>query len=280
VRELYRIDLGEPAILQFHGPDAVRFLNGQVTQDVRLLTSENKVLPSCVTDAKGRLQFRISLTGVDGYLWICGASEQAGELAARITRYLIADDVETADLTGMWRLVHFTGKPLNVPAGVIIRESKRFGVSGTDWFFRKDADIIFPEEFTFLEGDALEDYRITHGVPNWGRELIEGMMLSEARLDESDISYQKGCYVGQEVISRIKSVGKVNKLLTRFLLPAGVSTSGGDLVDALGAPAGTITSVSPLAKSGMYVALGFVKRGVTSSFMMGADGERFPVQRI
>lgn len=57
-----RIDCGVPALLEFRGPDAVRFLNGQLTQDVRLVAGGKVSLPACVTDAKGRLQFRVWLT--------------------------------------------------------------------------------------------------------------------------------------------------------------------------------------------------------------------------
>ena len=56
-----RIDLGTPALLEFRGPDAVRFLNGQLTQDVRRVVGGKMSRPSCVTDAKGKLQFRVSV---------------------------------------------------------------------------------------------------------------------------------------------------------------------------------------------------------------------------
>ncbi|RYD47208.1 MAG: hypothetical protein EOP85_05925, partial [Verrucomicrobiaceae bacterium] len=56
------VDLGTPALLEFRGPDAVRFLNGQLTQDVRKVVGGKTTLPSCVTDAKGKLQFRIRIT--------------------------------------------------------------------------------------------------------------------------------------------------------------------------------------------------------------------------
>jgi tRNA-modifying protein YgfZ len=72
VSEVFRIDLGCPAILEFRGPDAVRFLNGQLTQDVRRVVGGKISLFSCVTDAKGRLQFRVTLMeSGDGALWVC-----------------------------------------------------------------------------------------------------------------------------------------------------------------------------------------------------------------
>ena len=89
------VNFGVPALLEFRGPDAVRFLNGQLTQDVRRVANSAVSLPSCVTDAKGKLQFRVTLADRgDGALWLACPADQADGLETRLTRYLIADDVE------------------------------------------------------------------------------------------------------------------------------------------------------------------------------------------
>lgn len=273
---MHRIDFGHPALLEFRGPDAVRYLNGQLTQDVRRVVGGQISLPSCVTDAKGRLQFRITLTeGLDGALWIEGAAEWTEALEARLTRYLIADDVEPADLTGRYGLTHFTGPVADAPEGVISRKSNRFGVDGTDWWTPagfKD----WPEKIDPAEPSMLEDLRITRMVPVWGRELVEGMLPPEALLEATDISYHKGCYIGQEVISRIKSAGKVNRQLSRFRFNETIEVVPGPLEGEAGAVAGEITSVSPLAHEGSRFALGFVKRGAGDLFYRTADGMRVP----
>jgi folate-binding protein YgfZ len=194
------------------------------------------------------------------------------ELEGRLTRYLIADDVEVSVLTGKWSLVHFTGTPSPAPAGVVVRESARFNRAGTDWWIPAGIEIGMPEGFPLLEGDSLEAFRITNGIPAWGRELIEGMLPPEAGLDATDISYRKGCYIGQEVISRIKSAGKVNRRLVCMALNPAISTEGLMLVDAAGAPAGQLTSISPLAANGVRAALGYVKRGVEQVSIVTPDG--------
>ena len=270
-----------PALLEFRGPDAVRFLNGQLTQDVRRVAGAGISLPSCVTDAKGRLQYRVTLTGTDdGALWVTGMAEWAEGLEARLTRYLIADDVEVADLTGRYALAHFTGPVTDVPAGVIARESTRFGIAGTDCWIPVDLPFQFPEELNLLGDDELEALRIRNGVAAWGRELTEGMLPPEAGLDETDISYHKGCYIGQEVISRIKSAGKVNKRLARFSIPADVPAMIGPLVNSEGAASGELTSISPQAKGDLRDALGYVKRGASEFFLKTADGATHPVKIV
>jgi folate-binding protein YgfZ len=225
-----KAELGEkPGALEFSGPDAVRFLNGQVTQDVRKVMGTGLVLPSCVTDAKGRLQFRVWIAeGCGGVLVICREG-MAEELEARLTRYLIADDVEVRDVSDKFRIGDF-----NIP-------------------------------------DMDEAERIAKGIPKWGAELKEGMLPPEAGLDATDISYNKGCYIGQEVISRIKSAGKVNRRLTKFIFEGDGKT--GDITDTEGKTCGEVTSVS-----GSH-GLGYLKRGVDGSAALSVAGTPLSVAR-
>ncbi|RYD29272.1 MAG: hypothetical protein EOP87_18580, partial [Verrucomicrobiaceae bacterium] len=128
----FRVDLGYPAILEFRGPDAVRFLNGQMTQDVKLATRE-AALPSCITDAKGKLQFRVHLTAMkDGVIWVTAPVGTAEELEARLTKYLIADDVEVTDNSGEYQLYHLVGAPVPPAGHSLARRSNRYGVEGID----------------------------------------------------------------------------------------------------------------------------------------------------
>jgi len=218
------VDLGSrPSVLEFSGPDAVRFLNGQITQDVRKVMGTGAVLPSCVTNAKGKLQFRIGIaeSKEGGSVLIFCRSEEAEDLEARLTRYLIADDVEVFD---------------------------------------KSAEIS-AADFDLTEID--ESARIAAGIPKWGAELMAGMLPPEAGLDESDISYHKGCYIGQEVISRIKSAGKVNRILTKFQFQDAAKT--GSITDENGKVCGEVTSVYG------DLGLGFLKRGAAVNYL-SVDG--------
>jgi folate-binding protein YgfZ len=280
VSEARWIDCGSPALLEFRGPDAVRFLNGQLTQDVRLLTGGKISLPSCVTDAKGKLQFRVWITeSPEGSLWVEGSAGSAEALEARLTRYLIADDVEVRDLTGKLRLIHWIGETPAPPGSVFARASRRFNADGADWWSPAGSGSGSPDHMVF-SGDELEAFRIANGVPLWGRELTEGLLPPEAGLDATDISYQKGCYIGQEVISRIKSAGKVNRRLARMEI-SGAMHADARLVDEEGRDAGVITSVSPVETAGgCRAALGYLKRGVERLFLQAPDGERRPVRLL
>ena len=259
-----RLRLVTPTVIAFRGPDALRYLNGQLTQDVRKAADGERSLPSCVTDAKGRLQFRVWLHHSTGGDWLV-SSEHADPdaLFARLSRYLIADDAEGFDITGEWRMVHVTG---DLPAGLGFQAvaSDRIGLPGWDvWIPATESGDSLNRLLAVDEwpADEAETRRIVAGVPAWGAELTEGMLPPEAGLDRTDISYAKGCYIGQEVISRIKSAGKVNRKLVRLVVDAHAALKPGDaLLDATGQEAGEVTSVAPLIVDFHKLALGYLKR--------------------
>ena len=93
-----------------------------------------------------------------------------------------------------------------------------------------------------LSNQQAEAIRIAQGVPAWGAELTEGMLPPEAGIETSAISYQKGCYIGQEVISRIKTAGKLNRKLTHFTLTETMPVGATLLLE--GQESGTLTSVA------------------------------------
>jgi folate-binding protein YgfZ len=108
-----------------------------------------------------------------------------------------------------------------------------------------------------------EQFRIEQGIPLWGKELTEDTIPVEANLEASCIDYEKGCYIGQEVISRMKMSGQRNKGL--YGLVAGESNAliGGMKLWPIGndtKEAGWITSVTWSDRLGRHIGLGYVKR--------------------
>jgi len=275
----FRVDLGYPAILEFRGPDAVRFLNGQMTQDVKLTTRE-AALPSCITDAKGKLQFRVHLTELkEGVIWITAPVGTAEELEARLTKYLIADDVEVTDISGEYQLYHLIGGTIPSAGHSLARKANRYGVEGIDLWVPVDYPIDFPATLPEISADALETYRIGNGTPAWGSELVEGMLPPEALLEATDISYHKGCYIGQEVISRVKTAGKVNRYLVRLTTAENAPVSPGDiLISEEGDECGTVTSVAPIPSDGERKLLGYLKRTAEKEgVQVKSNGDLYPV---
>ena len=261
-------------MLRFSGPDAVRFLNGQLTQDVKL-ASQHDAQPSCVTDAKGKLQFRVYLTqAADGALLVSAPEGSAEALEARLTRYLISDDAEVEDLSGKYRLQHVIGAGVPAEGGTFARKATRFGVPGEDFWIPVDQDFRFPDAIAGISGDDLEAFRIRHGAPAWGKELTEGLLPPEAGLDRTDISYHKGCYIGQEVISRIRSAGKLNRTLLSLKIHTDTAVEEGAELFSDEMGAGVLTSISPVAAGGWREAMGYVKRSANRGGLQVKTGDR------
>src|SRR5260370_16579630 len=113
-------------------------------------------------------------------------------------------------------------------------------------------------------GASAEILRIEYGIPRWGCELTEEIIRIEANLEERTVDYEKGCYIGQEVISRIKMSGQTNKRLCGLislhdapLLPGMKLARASDK----GKEAGWITTAARSERVGKEIALGYVKRG-------------------
>lgn len=243
-------------LLAFRGPDAERYLNGQLTQDVRDLA--DRAVPACVTDAKGKLQAFVHVfRGPDDSLWVEGPAEQREELEMRLGRYLIADNAEIHDLSADWQLVHVidTAEAPSLDGG-FTRLATRTAADGLDLWL--PTGVPLPDLEIVTEAEA-ETRRIQARLPKWGAELTPGMLPPEAGLDRTSICYHKGCYIGQEVLSRLKTAGKLNRRLAAMLVEPG--TAAGTALELAGKPAGILTSVAPWPhESGLHAALGYIEK--------------------
>lgn len=267
-------------LILVEGEDRLRFLNGQVTNDVRLATPDSS-LYAAVLNAKGKLEAICHIRAVqDGFLLDAPPSLREA-LPARLDRYLIADDVTLTDVSDRWSSYHVLGTKVDeaqiaLPAGTIKHPANRFGVSGWDLF--TPTPLSFPDDL-LLTAETVDALRIRQGVPLWPSELSPGLLPPEAGLDQSAISYEKGCYLGQEVISRIKRAGKINRHLVQLEVPLG--TQPGPILND-GAIAGEITSISPSSSDSPTLALGFRKRvhEETVDFTLSEGGHAHVVQRL
>jgi len=253
------MDLSGRAKFQLTGPDAERYLNGQTTNDVRKAVLD-RVLPSLVTNAKGKIEAEVMISrlGPDSFL-LDGPDELRMELQIRLDRYLIADNAELTDVTEEFRLVHLLGPTPAVPEGAQIRSANRFGVEGWDVLTPVGVDWNPPGEP--LSEATREKIRIAHGIPSWSTELAPGVLPQEAALEDRCLDFYKGCYIGQEVISRIKSVGRVNRVL-RLLVAAESSDElrPGETVWWEDQEVGRITSVAKNSELDRMMGLAYVKR--------------------
>ena len=281
-------DLSARVKLVLTGADRVRYLNGQVTSNVQKL-APGQTQPACVTTAKGRLCAEILITARPDALIVDADATLRETLPGRLERYIISDDVTLADATDELRLFHFLPPP-SVPlegalpaafAPLAQQRAARFGRIGLDFFLTPDEAAQY--RLGFLDDTLLETLRIEAGIPRWGRELGEDTLPPEAGLDRTHIDYHKGCYIGQEVISRLKSVGHVNRQLTGFLSENGTPLAAGASIFAPGEarPLGVLTSAAFSFALEKPIALGYLRRGSPTSGLCArladATGPKVPL---
>jgi len=210
-------DLSARTKLRVTGADRVRFLNGQTTNDVRKASSD-ALQESCVLNSKGHLDAHIFLFAVPNEIWIDADAELREQLQGRLERYIIADDVLTEDASGGFALFHVLAelKPEGVKAKFCVR-SRRLGRDGWDLWVEsveaKEATDALAATYQPADETEWERLRIENGIPRWGRELTPDIIPPEANLAERAIDYEKGCYIGQEVISRMKMSGQLRQRL-------------------------------------------------------------------
>jgi len=271
------------------GADRVKFLHGQVTNDVQRL----RVGAGCyaaLVNAKGRMQGDLNIYCLPDELLLDFEPGYTAAIVDRLERFIITDEVQVVDAAPHYGLLSVQGPqateainqlglswPLPSQAlsysGVLdatmgqlyLMNHARTGSKGYDLFVPTAAlGAVFDKLVAAaksLDGRAcgwraLEAARIEAGIPRFGQDMDEGTLPPEAGLESRAISYSKGCYIGQEVIARIRTYGQVARALRRLIIPADLNPlpAPGDKLLADGKEVGHLTSVIP------GLGLGYVRK--------------------
>lgn len=203
--------LADRAIFRLTGPDRVRYLNGQVTNDVAG-PLDQEAIAACLCSIKGRIEALVHISADGDSLILDGELAQREIIHTRLERYLIADDCEIVDETDRYRLLH------HFVAGAPGVKSRRLGTEGRDLLQKREDPDPFGAALC-LEVAEVALHELLELVPKAGFEITGEEFPAELGLDETAVSFHKGCYLGQEVISRIESVGKVKRRLTLIDTP-------------------------------------------------------------
>jgi tRNA-modifying protein YgfZ len=280
-------DLSTRTKIHVRGQDRDRYLNGQITNDLSK-ANESTAIAACVLNAKGKMDaFAFVSRDVYGYI-IDSDAELRFSLPSRLERYVIADDVQIVDVTQQLSIFHIIGAAipdLEDPCRVV--SANRFGVDGTDlWIESSQHDKIFEQlaaSVAFCDYETAEVFRIERGIPRWGRELTNEILPPEVNLEAQAIDYDKGCYIGQEVISRMKMSGQRSKKLVGLVSVEGAPLEAGMKLFPIGADpkeVGWITSSVRSKRLDREIALGFTKRPFfPAKFKLDARNVENPLQR-
>jgi folate-binding protein YgfZ len=286
------IDLSSRSRLCVAGTDRVRFLNGQVTNNVKDLKAGEGCYAALV-NAKGKMQSDLNIYCLPDELLLDFEPGLTQTVAQRLEKYVIADDVQILDVSGNYGMLTVQGPKsseilqaagLTLP-GNSLHWTKTPGSSGEIYCINnargtlRGFDIFVPtSRFSVLyqtalqaaqDGgggagtlEALEAVRIEAGIPRFGIDMDETNLAPETGIESRAISYSKGCYIGQEVISRIRAYGQVAKSLRGLRLPTELSSLPGrhEKLFHSGKEAGYVTSAIQSPGFKANIALGYVRR--------------------
>lgn len=273
-------DLGTPGVLRLTGADTVRYCNSMLTNNFRKL-QVGEGSHSGLADPKGRLlgladAYRI---GEEQALIVLDGPEPEST-AERLDMYIIMDPIELEDLTSTFRVLHVLGESdLPTPEGRIapfqggwIARSERLGEWGLDLILPLAEAEAFAADLA--PETEYERRRILAGLPRFPRDFTDKSFAHEMRLRDRICAFDKGCYMGQEVINRMDTMGKVNKRLTVVELDQPGQVGATVKVD--GADVGRVTSE---AQDGdRFIGMGVLRKaawevGTTLELSTGASGQ-------
>lgn len=204
--------------LRVSGDDAASFLQGQFTNDLRALPGAGAVYGLWLT-LKGKVladSFVLRGAGQNEF-WIGSYFSPAAVIRERLESHVIADDVSIEDETAAWTGVSVfgpaaAGEAMGAGAEGFRFRGRRERAENVEWVYRVGASAPAGQEIT---ADEVERRRIAAGIPAVPQDVGPADLPNEAGLEAEAISYTKGCYLGQEVMARLKSMGQVRRRLVR-----------------------------------------------------------------
>lgn len=260
-----------PEAFDVEGADRVRFLNAYLTCDVRTATSGRR-LEGFFTSREGRVLAPAGVVALEDRLRVDVPPGTASALATHLRRYVIADRVVISELgQPLWRLAGTDEQTAEL-------EARRDPVQGAFGPWLSLPSLLVWDEVSaqpWNEDDAeIERARIAAGVPRFGIDYhAEECFPQElGGWGEAGISYDKGCYLGQEVVARIHWRGRVQRGPRTVALPAGIDPEhvrGVELIHE-GRSAGRLTSLDHTGRVGLALLHQRVAPG--AELRLGEDG--------
>ena len=241
--------------------------------------------PACLLDRQGKILFCCNAHARPEEILLEMDPASLPTARTALERYVVADAVEFEEATVRFRVLSahgpaVAGLKIPVPAGGFEARNWLFGMPGMDLWVPADEPDAVSENFRaachttgLVEGTGkdFEILRIESGVPSAGKEITPEVILNELGREEF-VSFTKGCYVGQEIVARIKHRAHPPRLLSGFVMEGGTVPAEGSSILRDGEPAGVVTSSCLSPTLGKPIALGFLKYGV--------EGETFLIQNL
>jgi tRNA-modifying protein YgfZ len=234
-QEPFYADRSERGKLSFTGPQRAWFLHQVLTQAFEGI-APGEARDAAMITAHGRMTGYLEVVALEDRFLSHFEPGLRDVLPEALGRYVFATRVEIDDVTTEWGLVIVGGSGYRaaVPEGVIVHPTSGLGVAAAYlWVARpRFAEVIDALESAGVrrtDEAELERIRVAHGVPRWGHDMDAKSFPQEAGIDELAVHYDKGCYLGQEAMAKIRFRGKVNRRLRRLECARRLEP-GGDVV--------------------------------------------------
>lgn len=280
-------DLGWRAKIAATGKDRVRWLNGMVTNNIRDLEENNGVYAFLLNPQGRILGDLFAYNRGDSFLLDTDQS-QAPKVLEGLGRYIIMDEVKLTNISDSLTAIGAAGpkaRQVLAAAGFMVPELQSLQVSKVEWngqnldLVRTDNPALESYEIWLEPGrvnlvwdglikagaraagtTALELLRIASGRPRYGQDIRDRDLAQETG-QERALNFSKGCYIGQEIVERIRSRGNVHRKFTGLVLES-TSATPGARIESEDKEVGEITSVAEMPTSGgeKLLGLGYVRR--------------------
>ena len=241
-----------------------------------------------LTDERGRILDHLLVFNMGPWMLLIVGPENRERVMEWVDKYTIVDDVGLEDITLSTAMFTLLGPEAGQRLSSLAEEPVQ-GLDPCQWAYGAiegtgvqilRTDSYGAPTYEVLAGveeapalwqamktggivpigvDAFEALRVEMGVPGYGAELTDAYNPLEAGLWDS-ISFNKGCYIGQEVIARLDTYGKVQRHLVTIGIPMGVHVKSGSKLNYQGREVGTLTSVAHVPDKDGLLGLGYVRK--------------------
>ena len=294
------LDLGFRSRICLVGNDRARFLHGQVTNDVKRLRPGEGCY-SAITTAKGKMEGDLNIFCLTEELLLDFEPGLTAKITERLEKFIVADEVQIVDAAPHYGLLSvqgpkaaevvraiglFTELPVKALGSVKFSDATLGDIYlmnharlGGDPAQANGFDLFVPNHSLGAVADkliaaakqvggravgwtAFETARIEAGIPRFGADMDETNIPLECGIEGRAVVYNKGCYIGQETINRIHSIGQVTRELRGLRLADDLATLPvrGDKLFHAGKEVGYVTSAVKSPAQSANIALGYVRR--------------------
>lgn len=262
------LDLSARGRFAVRGRDRARYLHNVISNDVKKMTPGTACYAFLLTP-QGRIQADLDLFCFTDYFLLDTESDLRQKVPPLVLKYKVADQVELEDVTEKTACIGIEGpeapalRPAVASSDFTAGEATLTGQPGFRVFCAAEkmpalVRLLEAAGATAATAEDARAVRIENGRPRYGDDIRETSLPQETQQMRA-VSFTKGCYLGQEIVERIRAQGRVNKLLVRVDVDGAEPLPSGARLTAEGKEAGEITSSVLSPHSGKVAALAIVR---------------------